>query len=580
VSGNTITNKGGNGIEIYGGSNITLTGNTITNNAKSGIYLNSSAVVTLTNNTVTSNGWYGLYLDGTPQAPTQSGTTASGNGRGPVGFAASASGLAPFFDNLLGSGPVAVAGGTITADTIWQDSRVYYVTNQLVVDPGVTFTLAPGTVIKFAPGTSLSVYGMLGAQGTTAQPIIFTDYRDDTAGGDTNGDGTATTPTFPTWNGIHVYDGGNATLDRVIIRDGGSSNWGQPSWEPYASVYKIGGGTLSVSNTSISNSYAAAYGIRVKDTTGMITLTGNTIMNSADGVVLDNSNRATLSGNTISNNVANGIALTNSNAIIIRNSITANNTGIYCTGSLPIIGGSSGDGNDIFQNTVFGVRNDSPSTINAQFNWWGSASGPIHSSNPGGTGDVVTDYVDFGNYRINSVPIGYQLNVAINGNGSVNSNPVGLSGGINCVSGSPDGCSAIFNTGTPVTLMAAVGGVNVIFSGWQGACTNTSGNCKLTMDADKSVGANFTSVLPVKVSGKEYATLTAAYGNTATGTTVLIQSLATIFSENFTLDRNITATVKGGYNSLFSTNNGSYSTIKGVLTIKSGKLTVENVIIK
>jgi len=35
-------------------------------------------------------------------------------------------------------------------------------------------------------------------------------------------------------------------------------------------------------------------------------------------------------------------------------------------------------------------------TMNAENNWWGSASGPTHSTaNPCGTGDVVSDYVDF-----------------------------------------------------------------------------------------------------------------------------------------------------------------------------------------
>ncbi len=35
-------------------------------------------------------------------------------------------------------------------------------------------------------------------------------------------------------------------------------------------------------------------------------------------------------------------------------------------------------------------------TVNAEYNWWGDASGPYHpDSNPGGLGDSVSDYVDF-----------------------------------------------------------------------------------------------------------------------------------------------------------------------------------------
>ena len=33
--------------------------------------------------------------------------------------------------------------------------------------------------------------------------------------------------------------------------------------------------------------------------------------------------------------------------------------------------------------------------MNAQYNWWGDPSGPSHSTNPGGTGDAVSDNIDY-----------------------------------------------------------------------------------------------------------------------------------------------------------------------------------------
>jgi len=55
--------------------------------------------------------------------------------------------------------------------------------------------------------------------------------------------------------------------------------------------------------------------------------------------------------------------------------------------------------NSIFDNELFGVRVDASVTsgipIDARFNWWGSDTGPTHVSNPGGTGDGVSDNVDF-----------------------------------------------------------------------------------------------------------------------------------------------------------------------------------------
>ena len=52
--------------------------------------------------------------------------------------------------------------------------------------------------------------------------------------------------------------------------------------------------------------------------------------------------------------------------------------------------------NDIWDNTGYGVRTfDGPPAVDARFNWWGHASGPTHSSNPGGTGDRISDNVDY-----------------------------------------------------------------------------------------------------------------------------------------------------------------------------------------
>lgn len=51
--------------------------------------------------------------------------------------------------------------------------------------------------------------------------------------------------------------------------------------------------------------------------------------------------------------------------------------------------------NNIYGNADYGARNDNGETIDATCNWWGDITGPTHSSNPNGIGDVVTDYVDF-----------------------------------------------------------------------------------------------------------------------------------------------------------------------------------------
>jgi parallel beta-helix repeat protein len=106
---------------------------------------------------------------------------------------------------------------------------------------------------------------------------------------------------------------------------------------------------------------------------------------------------------------------------ITRNLVTENTAdsaggGIWCyLASQPIIdscaiSGNIGDGiysdyyssplifhNNITDNVGFGVRNDDPAElVIAEDNWWGDATGPYHpTTNPGGMGDMVSDYVDY-----------------------------------------------------------------------------------------------------------------------------------------------------------------------------------------
>lgn len=68
------------------------------------------------------------------------------------------------------------------------------------------------------------------------------------------------------------------------------------------------------------------------------------------------------------------------------------------------------------------------------------------------------------------------------GNGTIISTPAGIDCGTDC--------SQAHNEGTSVTL-TAVPESRSSFSGWSGACNNTSGTCTVTMDAAKNVIASF-----------------------------------------------------------------------------------------
>jgi len=101
--------------------------------------------------------------------------------------------------------------------------------------------------------------------------------------------------------------------------------------------------------------------------------------------------------NVISTNLTAGVAIigyVGTSTVEIKGSNISNNhnVGIYvCSNSTQKI-----HFNNIMGNSLYGVLNAGVGIVNATYNWWGSASGPYHPiANPGGTGNPVSNNVDF-----------------------------------------------------------------------------------------------------------------------------------------------------------------------------------------
>jgi hypothetical protein len=114
-----------------------------------------------------------------------------------------------------------IVTGKITANTTWRPSSGVVVVKGLTfVNAGVTLTIEPGTIVKFFDSSSsLFVYGTILANGTTDRRITFTSLKDDSRGGDTDGDGTST-PTPGDWGRLYV-NGNSASISFADFLYGG-----------------------------------------------------------------------------------------------------------------------------------------------------------------------------------------------------------------------------------------------------------------------------------------------------------------------------------------------------------------------
>ena len=115
--------------------------------------------------------------------------------------------------------------GTFSTNQTWMSGRTYKVTGNITVASGATLTILPGAVVKMGDKLSIIVNsgGALSALGNRVLPIIFTSIKDDTYGGDSNGDGNLTQPQPGDWGAI-CNNGGAVTIEHARIQYGG---WGQ-----------------------------------------------------------------------------------------------------------------------------------------------------------------------------------------------------------------------------------------------------------------------------------------------------------------------------------------------------------------
>jgi parallel beta-helix repeat protein len=169
----------------------------------------------------------------------------------------------------------------ITSDTVWQNEVT--VTDDILVPPGVTLTVRPGTVVRVSPAestktdpefisalTEITIRGILKVEGSMEAPVSFLSSESDKKG---------------EWAGI-LIDGGAADIKNCSISGADSA------------LYSING-FLNAANLVLSGN---RHGMTIIGDAGKTGIKGSSINGNDYGIIILSSADPVLAGTTVTGN--------------------------------------------------------------------------------------------------------------------------------------------------------------------------------------------------------------------------------------------------------------------------------------